>query len=139
MLCACRLLGPNTAADFLQLTHSIPQASVPLRTHILANEDLRIISRPDEDLFEELFQVVLLLDFLPPSLRSLTSAAPLSGLSLTPACLHTCLSPCPPIFIGQAAVCFACSCLFLVVVYKGACVDVAVFSLGLATVFHSCQ
>ncbi|XP_076447673.1 E3 ubiquitin-protein ligase HUWE1-like isoform X2 [Babylonia areolata] len=51
-----RLLGPNATADILQLTHNIPQASVPLRTHLLANEDLRIISRPDEDLFEELFQ-----------------------------------------------------------------------------------
>ncbi|KAL8595169.1 hypothetical protein ACOMHN_013842 [Nucella lapillus] len=51
-----RLLGPNTTADILQLTQNIPQASVPLRTHLLANEDLRIISRPDEDLFEELFQ-----------------------------------------------------------------------------------
>ncbi|KAK7483667.1 hypothetical protein BaRGS_00025100, partial [Batillaria attramentaria] len=52
-----RLLGPSAAADILQLTSTLTsQASVPLRTHILANDDLRIISRPDEDFFEELFQ-----------------------------------------------------------------------------------
>lgn len=55
----CRLLGPSTAADILQLTNTLTsQASVPLRTHIYANDDLRIISRPDEDFFEEVFQVV---------------------------------------------------------------------------------
>ncbi|XP_046372246.1 E3 ubiquitin-protein ligase HUWE1-like isoform X1 [Haliotis rufescens] len=53
-----RLLGPTTAADILQLTNTLTtQAGGPTHTRVvLANDDLRIISRPEEDLFEELFQ-----------------------------------------------------------------------------------
>lgn len=57
----CRLLGPTTAADILQLTNTLTtQAGGPTHTRVvLANDDLRIISRPEEDLFEELFQVTI--------------------------------------------------------------------------------
>ena len=51
-----RLLGPATAADVLQLTSG--QANFSSQTRVvLANEDLRFISRQDDDLFDELFQV----------------------------------------------------------------------------------
>lgn len=50
-----RLLGPATAADVLQLTSG--QANFSSQTRVvLANEDLRLISRQDDDLFDELFQ-----------------------------------------------------------------------------------
>ncbi|XP_021341229.1 E3 ubiquitin-protein ligase HUWE1-like isoform X3 [Mizuhopecten yessoensis] len=52
-----RLLGPTTAADVLQLTSTLTSVAGPTPTRVmLPNEDLRIMSRPDEDLFEELFQ-----------------------------------------------------------------------------------
>ncbi|XP_069142505.1 E3 ubiquitin-protein ligase HUWE1-like isoform X2 [Argopecten irradians] len=52
-----RLLGPATAADVLQLTSTLTSVAGPTPTRVvLSNDDLRIMSRPDEDLFEELFQ-----------------------------------------------------------------------------------
>ncbi|XP_033745348.1 E3 ubiquitin-protein ligase HUWE1-like isoform X3 [Pecten maximus] len=52
-----RLLGPTTAADVLQLTSTLTSVAGPTPTRVvLSNDDLRIMSRPDEDLFEELFQ-----------------------------------------------------------------------------------
>ncbi|KAK6177350.1 hypothetical protein SNE40_015469 [Patella caerulea] len=53
-----RLLGPTTAADILQLTNTLTtQSSGPTHTRVvLANDDRCIISRPEEDIFDELFQ-----------------------------------------------------------------------------------
>ncbi|XP_053377275.1 E3 ubiquitin-protein ligase HUWE1-like isoform X3 [Mercenaria mercenaria] len=52
-----RLLGPQTAADVLQLTNSMNTTAGPAHTRVvLSNNDLRIISRQEEDILEELFQ-----------------------------------------------------------------------------------
>lgn len=54
----CRLLGPTTAADVLQLTSTTNAQAGPAHTRVvLSNNDLRIISRQEEDILEELFQV----------------------------------------------------------------------------------
>jgi hypothetical protein len=53
-----RLLGPQTAAEVLQLTNTMNTQAGPAHTRVvLSNNDLRIISRQDEDILEELFQV----------------------------------------------------------------------------------
>lgn len=55
-----RLLGPTTAADVLQLTSTLTSVAGPTSTRVvLPNDDPRFMSRPEEDLFEELFQVSL--------------------------------------------------------------------------------
>ncbi|XP_060587198.1 E3 ubiquitin-protein ligase HUWE1-like isoform X3 [Ruditapes philippinarum] len=52
-----RLLGPQTAAEVLQLTNTMNTQAGPAHTRVvLSNNDLRIISRQDEDILEELFQ-----------------------------------------------------------------------------------
>ena len=51
-----RLLGPTTAADVLQLTNSLNTQAGPSHTRVvLSNSDLRIISRPEEDILEDLW------------------------------------------------------------------------------------
>ena len=56
-----RLLGPSTAADVLQLTNSLSTQAGPAHTRVvLSNNDLRIISRQEDDrILEELFQVCI--------------------------------------------------------------------------------
>ncbi|XP_060080556.1 E3 ubiquitin-protein ligase HUWE1-like [Ylistrum balloti] len=52
-----RLLGPTTAAEVLQLTSTLTSVAGPTPTRVvLPNDDLRLMSRPEEDFFEELFQ-----------------------------------------------------------------------------------
>ena len=51
----CRLLGANTAADVLQLTHSLTGGRT--RFHFFTNDDIHMTSRPEDDLFDDLFQV----------------------------------------------------------------------------------
>ncbi|XP_078340185.1 E3 ubiquitin-protein ligase HUWE1-like isoform X5 [Crassostrea virginica] len=49
-----RLLGPTTAADVLQLTSTLTSVAGPNHGRLMVgNDDLRIISRPDDDLIEE--------------------------------------------------------------------------------------
>ncbi|BFZ10773.1 hypothetical protein BsWGS_13813 [Bradybaena similaris] len=54
-----RLLGPSTAAEILQLTSSLSTQNSgttgPTRV-VLAGDNLNLIQRPEDDLFEELFQ-----------------------------------------------------------------------------------
>lgn len=60
-----RLLGPASAAEILQLTSTLSNAqsaggSGPTRV-VLAGDNFPVIQRgPDDDLFEELFQVLFL-------------------------------------------------------------------------------
>ncbi|XP_048739045.2 E3 ubiquitin-protein ligase HUWE1-like isoform X5 [Ostrea edulis] len=50
-----RLLGPTTAADVLQLTSTLTSVAGPTPGRLLVgNDDLRIISRPDDDFLEEI-------------------------------------------------------------------------------------
>ena len=51
-----RLLGPATAADVLQLTNSLSTQAGPSHTRVvLSNNDLRIFSRPEEDILDDLW------------------------------------------------------------------------------------
>ncbi|XP_061178702.1 E3 ubiquitin-protein ligase HUWE1-like [Saccostrea echinata] len=50
-----RLLGPTTAADVLQLTSTLTSVAGPTPGRLMVgNDDLRIISRPDDDFLEEI-------------------------------------------------------------------------------------
>lgn len=58
VLVYCRLLGPTTAADVLQLTSTLTSVAGPNHGRLMVgNDDLRIISRPDDDLIEEFLHV----------------------------------------------------------------------------------
>ena len=50
-----RLLGPSAAADVLQLTHSL--AGGRARLQFLTSEDSHFGARPDDDMFDDLFNV----------------------------------------------------------------------------------
>ena len=52
-----RLLGANAAADVLHLTNTLSSAG-PARLHLVSGDELRVITRPDEPTFEDLFHVV---------------------------------------------------------------------------------
>ena len=54
--CHFRLLGPSTAADVLQLTNTLSQGPGHARV-LLANDDLRIFSRQENEFLEDLFEV----------------------------------------------------------------------------------
>lgn len=51
-----RLLGANAAADVLQLTSTLSNAA-PGRLHLVSGDELRVLTRGDEPLFEDLFNV----------------------------------------------------------------------------------
>ena len=53
----CRLLGANTTADVLHLTNTLTSAAGPARLHLVSGDELRVITRSDEPLFDELFPV----------------------------------------------------------------------------------
>ena len=52
-----RLLGPSAAADVLQLTSTLSSSGGQARLHLVTNDDLRIVSRADDDVFDDIFQV----------------------------------------------------------------------------------
>lgn len=54
----CRLLGPSTAADVLQLTNTFTSVAGPTPTRVVVNssDDFMYNQREDE-FYEELFQV----------------------------------------------------------------------------------
>ncbi len=53
-----RLLGPGAAADVLQLTNTLSATGGgQARFHLVTNDDIRFMARPDDDIFEDLFQV----------------------------------------------------------------------------------
>jgi len=51
------LLGANTTADVLHLTNTLTSAAGPARLHLVSGDELRVITRSDEPLFDELFPV----------------------------------------------------------------------------------
>jgi hypothetical protein len=57
-----RLLGANTTADVLHLTNTLTSAAGPARLHLVSGDELRVITRADEPLFDELFPVSSLVD-----------------------------------------------------------------------------
>ena len=54
----CRLLGPS-AANVLQLTNTLFSGAQP-RFHFIMNDDVHFISRNDDNLFEDMFLVSLI-------------------------------------------------------------------------------
>ena len=53
-----RLLGPTAAADVLQLTNTLSVGGGgQARFHLVTNDDVRFMTRQDDDIFEDLFQV----------------------------------------------------------------------------------
>lgn len=59
MLCQRRLLGAHTTADVLHLTNTLTSAAGPARLHLVSGDELRVITRADEPLFDDLFHVSL--------------------------------------------------------------------------------
>ena len=52
-----RLLGPSAAADVLQLTSTLSATGGQARFHFVTNDDFRLVSRAEDDIFDDLFQV----------------------------------------------------------------------------------
>lgn len=50
-------MGANTTADVLHLTNTLTSAAGPARLHLLSGDELRVITRSDEPLFNEMFPV----------------------------------------------------------------------------------
>lgn len=50
-----RLLGPSAAADILQLSSSLPLQSRGRARLLVGNEDVHIIARSDDELFDDFF------------------------------------------------------------------------------------